>query len=109
MKAGRQLEDGKTLQDCSAQEGSTLHMVLRLIGGKKKKRKKKKKADTTKERQPHKRKKEKLKLLKLFIVNKDGSVDPAREECHQCPGRFLAKDKDGRQYCGPVNLLCTEC
>jgi small subunit ribosomal protein S27Ae len=69
-----------------------------LRGGKKKK--KKKKPPTTKKRVPHKRKKEKLKLLKLFQVQKDGSVAPQRQECAQCPGSCLAKHKDGRLYFG---------
>ena len=58
--------------------------------------KRKKKNFVSKKRVPHTRKKEKLKVLKLFKIGKDGSVEPQRQECPKCKGCFLAKHKDGR-------------
>ena len=80
-----------------ASSEADLHLVWDAEGGKKKKRKKK--AFTTKKRVPHTRKKEKLKMLKLFTV-KDGNAEAKRAICPNCPGCFLAKHKDGRLYCG---------
>ena len=76
---------------------SELYVEWDAEGGKKKKRKKK--AFTSKKRVPHTRKKEKLRVLKLFKV-KDGNVEPTHKECPNCPGCFLAKHKDNRLYCG---------
>ena len=79
-------------------ENAVLDLFEEDDGGKKKKRKKKN--FVSKKRVPHTRKKEKLKVLKLFKIGKDGSVEAQREECPNCKGCFLAKHKDGRKYCG---------
>ena len=80
-------------------ENAVLEQFEEDDGGKKKKRKKKN--FVSKKRVPHTRKKEKLKVLKLFKIGKDGSVEANHEECPKCKGCFLAKHKgDGRLYCG---------
>ncbi|KAH0790810.1 Ubiquitin-40S ribosomal protein S27a [Histomonas meleagridis] len=103
---GKELNDEFSLADYSIVEDSILYDLPEVDGGKKKKRKKK--SFTTKKRVPHTRKKEKMKLLKLFKIGKDGSVEPQRKECENCKGCFMAKHKDGRLYCGNCHLTITK-
>ena len=104
--SGKSLEDEKTLGDYEITEDSILYDIPECDGGKKKKRKKK--SFSSKKRVPHTRKKETLKLLKLFKIGKDGSVEPQRKECENCKGSFMARHKDGRLYCGNCHLTITK-
>ena len=104
--SGEELTEGYSLQDYSVEEDSILYDIPECDGGKKKKRKKK--SFTTKKRVPHTRKKEKMKLLKLFKIGKDGSIEPQRKECENCKGCFMARHKDGRLYCGNCHLTITK-
>ena len=64
--AGKQLEDADMLAECGVEDASTLHILMRLLGGAKKR---KKKTYTKPKKQKHKHKKIKMRVLKFYKVS----------------------------------------
>eukprot|EP01025_Chloroclados_australasicus_P069766 TRINITY_DN989_c0_g1_i1.p1 TRINITY_DN989_c0_g1~~TRINITY_DN989_c0_g1_i1.p1 ORF type:complete len:153 (-),score=24.38 TRINITY_DN989_c0_g1_i1:385-843(-) len=97
------VDDDEELEQLELQEGATVCMLGRLLGGGKKR---KKKVYTKPKKIKHKHKKIKLRVLKFYKVSDDGKVERLKRECHEptCgKGTFMATHFD-RVYCGKCGL-----
>jgi small subunit ribosomal protein S27Ae len=75
--------------------------ILNVVGGAKKR---KKKTYSKPKKRKHTHKKVKLRLLKYYQVDADGTVVRLRQECPQCgPGVYMAKHKN-RVSCGRCSM-----
>eukprot|EP01024_Parvocaulis_polyphysoides_P052465 TRINITY_DN51844_c0_g1_i1.p3 TRINITY_DN51844_c0_g1~~TRINITY_DN51844_c0_g1_i1.p3 ORF type:complete len:153 (-),score=25.75 TRINITY_DN51844_c0_g1_i1:97-555(-) len=100
---GRILDDYEDLEQLGLQEGSSVCLLGRLLGGGKKR---KKKVYTKPKKIKHKHKNIKLRVLKFYKVDEDGKVQRLRKVCPEpiCgPGIFMATHFD-RVYCGKCGL-----
>eukprot|EP01023_Acetabularia_acetabulum_P032637 TRINITY_DN3049_c0_g1_i1.p5 TRINITY_DN3049_c0_g1~~TRINITY_DN3049_c0_g1_i1.p5 ORF type:complete len:153 (-),score=27.09 TRINITY_DN3049_c0_g1_i1:987-1445(-) len=103
LYGGRILEDLEELESLNLQEGASLCMLGRLLGGGKKR---KKKVYTKPKKIKHKHKNIKLRVLKFYKVDEDGKVQRLRKVCPEpsCgQGTFMATHFD-RVYCGKCGL-----
>eukprot|EP00891_Asterochloris_glomerata_P005907 jgi/Astpho2/5907/Aster-02397 len=103
MFAGKQLEDADMLAECGVEDASTLHILMRLLGGAKKR---KKKTYTKPKKQKHKHKKIKMRVLKFYKVDDSGKVQRLRKQCpsEQCGEGIFMATHFNRVYCGKCGL-----